>query len=131
MSRLRMIIGDVTIDAEVSDTPTGRAIVEAAPFESVASTWGDEVYFATPVSVPREPDARDVVEPGELALESPADAVRVLDERGQHELDDRGRGAFGQSFELSLDGAGDPQLVRVDGAGHFGVNRARSSSPVM
>jgi hypothetical protein len=71
------------------------------------------------------------VEPGELALETPADTMRVLDERGQHELHDRSRGALGQSFELSLNGTGDPQLVRVGRIRHGEVNRARNSSPVM
>ncbi len=46
------------------------------------------------------------METGELALEAPNDTVGVLDDRGQHELDDRGRGAFLESFELSLDGTG-------------------------
>ena len=31
---------------------------------------------------------------GEFSLEAPADAVRVLDERCHHELDDCGRGAL-------------------------------------
>ena len=68
MRRLRMTIGSEVISAELFDTPTADAIYDSVPFSSSASLWGEEVYFSTPVNVPRESDARAIVEAGELAF---------------------------------------------------------------
>ena len=64
--QIKMIAGEVTINAEVYDTPTGVAIAGALPLTAVVNRWGGEIYFTIPVSAPLEADARDVLHPGEL-----------------------------------------------------------------
>ena len=68
MSNIRITLGKINIEAELLDTPTARAIYNNLPFASKAQTWGDEVYFETPVQVKIESNAKDVVEAGELAF---------------------------------------------------------------
>jgi hypothetical protein len=67
MTRIRFDFGTLTLDAELLDTPTSRAIAEALPMSSSALTWGEEVYFEVPVKAAREVGARAVVTPGEIA----------------------------------------------------------------
>ncbi len=77
MRKLKMTIGGVEITAELFETATADAIFASLPFSSAARTWGEEVYFDTPVSAEHEADARDVVEAGELAFWLAGSAIAI------------------------------------------------------
>ena len=66
--KIKMTLGPVVLEAELFDTPTAEAIWSALPFDSTASTWGEEVYFSTPVQVQREADARPLSAPASRGI---------------------------------------------------------------
>ncbi|MFC5214038.1 cyclophilin-like fold protein [Streptomyces coerulescens] len=65
------------LTATLDDTATSQALSKALPLSSTARTWGEEVYFDTGVSVSRETDARQVVEPGTVAFWTDGDALAL------------------------------------------------------
>jgi len=75
--KLRIEFSGHAFVVELKDTATSRAILDKLPFESKAQTWGDEVYFSTPVSAKLEADARQVVEPGTVCFWTEGDSIAL------------------------------------------------------
>ncbi len=67
MVKINISMGNVSLEAEMLETPTATKILEALPFESSANVWGDEIYFDIPLNLEQEPDARADVDVGDLA----------------------------------------------------------------
>ena len=56
MPRIKFDFGTLTLEAELIDTPTAKAVLARLPYNARVMTWGEEVYFNVPVSVAREQD---------------------------------------------------------------------------
>jgi uncharacterized protein len=75
--QLRIAAGDVTATATLNDTGMADLIWEACPMQSIARTWGDEIYFEIPVDTPGE-DLQPTVGMGDLAYWPPGPAFCIF-----------------------------------------------------
>jgi hypothetical protein len=64
--RIRIRIGNLSMEADLNDTPTARKVAKALPITTSFSTWGDEIYFAIPVDADLDDSAQEVVDLGDL-----------------------------------------------------------------
>lgn len=77
MREIMITAGEVAIRARLLDTPTADEIWRALPINGSAQTWGPEIYFRAPVKAEAEPEARDVVSPGEIVFWPAGDAIAI------------------------------------------------------
>ena len=64
--KIRILVSDLKVEAELNESKTAQLIWEALPVEAKAALWGEEIYFAVPVKTGLEMGSRDVVSAGEL-----------------------------------------------------------------
>ena len=121
--KLRITAGKVVLQAELRDTPTVQALAAALPFEAAAQTWGDEVYFSTPVSAKLESDARQIVEPGTVCFWTEGDAIALPYGRTPISSDERPKLASRCNVLGRI--VGDPRkLAAVKGGENITVDKA-------
>jgi uncharacterized protein len=107
--------GPLKLTVELLDTPTAQALAAALPFEARAQTWGEEVYFTTPVSAKLEPDARQIVEPGTVCFWTEGDALALPYGRTPISTDERPKLASRCNVLGTL--VGDPKALARIGSG--------------
>jgi hypothetical protein len=64
--KIRILVSELKVEAELDESKTGQLIWEALPIEAKTNLWGEEIYFAIPVKTGLEQSAREVVSSGEL-----------------------------------------------------------------
>jgi hypothetical protein len=72
--RISIIAPKAQFRAQLNDTATALAIMEALPIEARANRWGGEIYFSIPVEAGLETGARDVLQSGEIGYWPPGSA---------------------------------------------------------
>lgn len=121
--KLRLSAAGASFEISLNNSPTAKAVFEAAPFEGRASTWGEEVYFATPVSAKLEADAQQVVEPGTVCFWTEGDALALPYGRSPISTDERPKLASRCNVLGRLEG--DPRaLAKIRSGDRISVSRA-------
>lgn len=76
--KIRITVGNITLDAELFDTPCARAIAGALPVTGVPNEWGDEFYFEIPVTQPLDDTATTSVKVGDIGYWPPGKALALF-----------------------------------------------------
>jgi hypothetical protein len=76
--RIRIITGELKVEAQLNDSETARLIWDSLPMESNNNLWGEEIYFSIPVKARQEKGAREVVSAGELGYWPPGSAFCIF-----------------------------------------------------
>lgn len=76
--KIRIITGELKVEAELNDSKTAQLIWDALPIESSNNLWGEEIYFGIPVKSVQEKGAREVVSAGELGYWPPGRAFCIF-----------------------------------------------------
>ena len=66
MVKIMIEVENISMEAELLDTPTAKKISAILPLEGSANVWGDEIYFDIPLTIGQEPGASQDVEVGDL-----------------------------------------------------------------
>jgi hypothetical protein len=75
--RIEITAGQITVEAELTETETAQAVWDGLPIAGMANTWGDEIYFSTPIVLGLEA-GQEVVERGDLGYWPPANAICIF-----------------------------------------------------
>lgn len=67
MKKVIIRVNGAELIAELTDSNSANEIYNSLPIKENVNVWGDEIYFMIPIYADLEPDAREVVEVGDLA----------------------------------------------------------------
>jgi hypothetical protein len=71
MEKIKIVIGNSVLKAELFNNNTAKEIHNALPLKGKATLWGKKVYFPISLDIEMEDDAREELEVGELAYWQP------------------------------------------------------------
>ena len=66
MVKIMIEVENISMEAELLDTPTASKIADALPLEGSVNVWGDEIYFDIALTIDQEPGAGQDVDVGDL-----------------------------------------------------------------
>ena len=75
MTKIIFEFEKLSIEGELNDSPTSKALINSLPIEGISQIWGDEIYFSTSISKENDEWAKETVDLGDIAFWPPGNAV--------------------------------------------------------
>jgi len=76
--KIKILIKELALEAELSETSTAKAIVDALPIYAEPNEWGDEFYFEIPVAMSLDETATLKVSVGDIGYWPPGNALAIF-----------------------------------------------------
>jgi uncharacterized protein len=76
--KIKIMVGSITVAAELADTDCAKAIAAKLPIEAAPNEWGDEFYFAIPAKLPLDATATRKVKAGDIGYWPPGNALAIF-----------------------------------------------------
>ena len=68
MTKIIFEFEKLSIEGELNDSPTSKALINSLPIEGISQIWGDEIYFSTSISKENDEWAKETVDLGDIAF---------------------------------------------------------------
>lgn len=78
IGKIEIKVAGLTLYGWLNNSESARKIHEALPLTGKVMTWGEEIYFSIPLSLPLSEDARAEVEVGEIGYWPPGRAICIF-----------------------------------------------------
>ncbi len=76
--QIKIIVENLTLTAELSDTPCALEVYNSLPIEASPQEWGDEFYFSSPLKSDLDDTATTKVEVGDIGYWPPGSAIAIF-----------------------------------------------------
>ena len=77
MKKCKITIDKIIFEVVLFNSPTANKIWNSLPISSNIKTWGKEIYFYTNVVANKEPNAKSIIELGEIAYWPTGKAIAI------------------------------------------------------
>ena len=77
MKKCKITIDKIIFEVVLFNSPTANKIWNSLPISSNIKTWGKEIYFYTDVLANKEPNAKSIIELGEIAYWPTGKAIAI------------------------------------------------------
>ena len=75
---IKITAGQITVNAELSDTALAKEVASKLPIETSPNEWGDEFYFGIPVKSGLDETATKKVKVGDIGFWPPGNALAIF-----------------------------------------------------
>ncbi|MBL40634.1 MAG: hypothetical protein CL761_04875 [Chloroflexi bacterium] len=75
MTKIIFEFENISVEAELNDSPTSKDLINLLPLEGISQIWGEEIYFSTSINRENDDWAKETVELGDIAFWPPGNAI--------------------------------------------------------